>query len=216
VFLFFLQHSGSSQDPAVVTWQASGKKIADGQYEIKLTGTIKAGWHVYLKTKAAASIEDIKVSFSDSAVQETGTRQVSGNISSIDDVIFDAKAEIATGNIQIIQQISLAGKVPAILKTTIFYYTASTDAFIPEEIKIGIEMEGGVDMSAANRILIPTIDLRNPVNACGGTGISVEESSSKGLLTIFLLGFLGGLVALITPCVFPMIPLTVSFFTKKQ
>jgi hypothetical protein len=86
VFLFFLQHSGSSQDPAVVTGQASGKKIADGQYEIKLNGTIKAGWHVYLKTNAAAGLEDIKVSFSDSAVQETGTRQVSGNISSIDDV----------------------------------------------------------------------------------------------------------------------------------
>jgi thiol:disulfide interchange protein len=33
-------------------------------------------------------------------------------------------------------------------------------------------------------------------------------------LTIFILGFLGGLVALITPCVFPMIPLTVTFFTK--
>ena len=70
-------------------------------------------------------------------------------------------------------------------------------------------------MSASNRILIPTIDLKNPVNACGGTGISAEESGSGALLTIFLLGFLGGLVALITPCVFPMIPLTVSFFTKK-
>ena len=63
--------------------------------------------------------------------------------------------------------------------------------------------------------MIPTIDLKTPVNACGGTGISLEESASKGLLTIFLLGFLGGLLALITPCVFPMIPLTVSFFTKK-
>jgi thiol:disulfide interchange protein DsbD len=214
-FIFFLQYSGFSQDSEAVTWQATGKKITNGQYEVKLTGTIKAGWHIYLKTNAAAGLEDIKISFSDSAVQETGIRQISGNISRIDDIIFDAKAEIATAKIEIIQQISLAGEVPASIKATISYYTASTDAFIPEEIKIGIEMEGGVDMSASNRILIPTIDLRNPVNACGGTGISVEESSSKGLLTIFLLGFLGGLVALITPCVFPMIPLTVSFFTKK-
>ena len=35
-------------------------------------------------------------------------------------------------------------------------------------------------------------------------------------LVIFVLGFLGGLAALLTPCVFPMIPLTVSYFTKKQ
>ena len=41
-------------------------------------------------------------------------------------------------------------------------------------------------------------------------------SSSNTLWRIFYLGFLGGLLALLTPCVFPMIPLTVSFFTKKS
>ncbi len=41
-----------------------------------------------------------------------------------------------------------------------------------------------------------------------------ERGSNGSLLVIFFLGFIGGLVALLTPCVFPMIPLTVSFFTK--
>ena len=59
-----------------------------------------------------------------------------------------------------------------------------------------------------------TIDLNNPVNKCGGTG--GEDSSKKSLWGIFVLGFLGGLVGLIMPCTFPMIPLTVSFFTKKS
>ena len=45
---------------------------------------------------------------------------------------------------------------------------------------------------------------------------SAEEAASKGYLSIFLLGFLGGFLALLTPCVFPMIPLTVSFFTKSS
>ncbi|MEX1189785.1 MAG: cytochrome c biogenesis protein CcdA [Bacteroidia bacterium] len=44
---------------------------------------------------------------------------------------------------------------------------------------------------------------------------SKDEASSEGYWFIFLLGFGGGLVALLTPCVFPMIPLTVSFFTKS-
>lgn len=57
-----------------------------------------------------------------------------------------------------------------------------------------------------------SVNLDQPVKACGGTG--VEDGQSKGLLSIFILGFLGGLIALLTPCVFPMIPLTVSFFTK--
>ena len=43
-----------------------------------------------------------------------------------------------------------------------------------------------------------------------------EKGESKGLLMIFFLSFLGGFAALLTPCVFPMIPMTVSFFTKQS
>src|SRR6185503_13863441 len=53
-----------------------------------------------------------------------------------------------------------------------------------------------------------------PVNKCGGT--DADDSKSKGMLSIFILGFLGGLIGLIMPCTFPMIPLTVSFFTKRS
>ncbi len=43
-----------------------------------------------------------------------------------------------------------------------------------------------------------------------------EDGENKGLLMLFLLSFLGGFAALLTPCVFPMIPMTVSFFTKQS
>jgi len=59
-----------------------------------------------------------------------------------------------------------------------------------------------------------TIHLDDPVKKCGGT--DADDSKSKSLLGIFILGFLGGLVGLIMPCTFPMIPLTVSFFTKRS
>lgn len=211
----FLQFSAHSQDSSAVQWQATGKKIAEGQYELHFKGTVKSGWHVYANANTAAGLEGLKINFSDSSIIKDGSQQVSGNLKKITDKIFDTEAEVAEDSLIIVQKIKLAGTVPAKLKVVLLYNTASADAFIPEERKIDIDMEGGVDVSASNRILIPTIDLKNPVNACGGTGISVDESGSGGLLTIFLLGFLGGLVALITPCVFPMIPLTVSFFTKK-
>ena len=51
---------------------------------------------------------------------------------------------------------------------------------------------------------------KEPAASCGETVI--EQDS---LLWMFIFGFLGGLLALLTPCVFPMIPLTVSFFTKE-
>lgn len=49
----------------------------------------------------------------------------------------------------------------------------------------------------------------NPLSNCGGT-----EEKKEGLFWTFIFGFLGGLLALLTPCVFPMLPITISFFTK--
>jgi len=214
--IFLFHFSVLAQDSATVKWQASGKKTAAGQYEIKLTGTIKAGWHVYAKPNAAAGLEGFKISFSDSAIKLTGDGQINGTTKTIADRIFETQSEVVELNLVVLQNISINGDVPAKLKATLQFNTANNESFIPEENKVEIDMEGGVDATASNRILIPAIDLNKPVNDCGGTGISAQESGSGGaLLTIFLLGFLGGLVALITPCVFPMIPLTVSFFTKK-
>ncbi len=213
--LFLFQFSGIAQDSSAVAWAATGKKIAEGQYEIQLKGTIKTGWHIYAKTNTFAGLEGLKITFSDSAIQKNGSQLLTGNFITISDKIFETQVEVAVQNIVVVQQINLPGVVPSKLKAVLLYNTAGNDSFFPEEKRIEIEMKGGIDMSSSNRILIPTIDLKNPVNTCGGTGITAEESGSGGLLTIFLLGFLGGLVALITPCVFPMIPLTVSFFTKK-
>jgi thiol:disulfide interchange protein DsbD len=48
-----------------------------------------------------------------------------------------------------------------------------------------------------------------PLSTCGGT-----EEKKEGLFWTFIFGLLGGFIALLTPCVFPMLPITVSFFTK--
>ena len=215
VFVFFI-NAANAQDSTYVQWKASGKKISEGNYEIRLTGIIKPQWYVYAKGKQIEEVEGLKISFSDSSIQINGEQKITGNFKNITDTIFQTnkQIEVAEQSINIVQNIKISGDVPAKLKTVLLYNVGGKE-FIPEEQKVEINMEGGVDLSSSNRILIPTIDLNNPVNSCGGTGIQTKESGGSGLLTIFLLGFLGGLVALITPCVFPMIPLTVSFFTKK-
>lgn len=58
----------------------------------------------------------------------------------------------------------------------------------------------------------PMIGELQALNSAAGTGHGAEY----GLLTIFLLGLLGGLAALVTPCVWPIIPMTVSFFLKRS
>ena len=58
------------------------------------------------------------------------------------------------------------------------------------------------------------LDLKHQEKLNEGGAANVVEK--KEMWEIFVLGFLGGLIALLTPCVFPMIPLTVSFFTKQS
>jgi thiol:disulfide interchange protein DsbD len=52
--------------------------------------------------------------------------------------------------------------------------------------------------------------------ATGAVAASAAAPAALGLGTIFLSGFLGGLAAILLPCIFPMLPLTVGFFTKRQ
>ncbi|RXM52819.1 MULTISPECIES: protein-disulfide reductase DsbD family protein [unclassified Chryseobacterium] len=60
------------------------------------------------------------------------------------------------------------------------------------------------------QLKIETLDFKKPLTDCGTASTKVDEN----YWTYLFLGFIGGLIALLTPCVFPMIPLTVSFFTK--
>lgn len=79
------------------------------------------------------------------------------------------------------------------------------------------EKAAAVDVDDAIKTLYGELtkpDLENPLATCTPESAKVEKSSSA--LRIFFLGILGGLIALLTPCVFPMIPLTVSFFTKRS
>ena len=64
------------------------------------------------------------------------------------------------------------------------------------------------DTAAVNSLWTPVI---NELNAFGNE----NDTAGKSLWVIFGLGFLGGLIALLTPCVWPIIPMTVSFFLKR-
>ncbi len=90
---------------------------------------------------------------------------------------------------------------PAALTVALGEGGTETAAVLPDEA------------GAATLFNLPPPDLEDPAAACSESE-TVEADASYW--TIFVLGFAGGLLALLTPCVFPMIPLTVSFFTKSS
>jgi thiol:disulfide interchange protein len=222
ILCFLLHITTDAQDSSYVRWTSTSKRISDGLYELRLKATIDKGWYLYTKDNQIEGVTGLKISFTNSSIQKQEKPQLTGTVKTITDKIFDNKqADVAEGDIEVVQKIKINEAIPSILELSLSYNLENTGTakfenagelkFIPEEQKITVTLEGGVEIVPSNRILISTIDLKNPVNSCGG----VNETSGS-LWQLFFWGILGGLVSLFTPCVFPMIPLTVSFFTKKS
>ncbi|EJW91804.1 thiol:disulfide interchange protein DsbD [gut metagenome] len=85
-----------------------------------------------------------------------------------------------------------------------------------------VQQPAAVDSAAAPVVAVPTDSsaiqkLWTPViDELKSFGTDGSDMSGKAWYYIFFLGFIGGLVALVTPCVWPIIPMTVSFFLKRS
>ncbi len=114
-----------------------------------------------------------------------------------------------SGQAKISVPVQIKGIIPARIFGSLNYFYGKEDSFYSGNFAFNTALEGGVN--TVSRIRVNSFDLKHPVSPCGDSG-----TAGKGLLSIFLLGLLGGFIALLTPCVFPLIPLTVSFFTKSS
>lgn len=208
---FFLGFSVFAQDSSYVQWTVSSKKTGDARYELQLKGKVQKGKILYLFTKEADGLDSIALKFTDSSIIKSGAVEVRTGGSIYTDPVFDNKQVfVAKEEVILTQQITINGVVPAQLKGTIVFSTGGNEEFLPsQEFLFDVKLEGGVAQTA--RIKINSIDLNNTVSNCGDEG-----TEGKSLWGIFLLGLVGGFIALLTPCVFPLIPLTVSFFTKRS
>ena len=213
-FLFFLLIGSTAlkaQDTSsVFAWKVSSKKAGDKKYELQFSTNGAKGWQLYAPNQLLSDVPTTEFIFSDSSVQLSGTTKDSGAVKTIQSIIFNTPVKIYDGPATWKQLIEFKETVPANLQGTLSFTYGRNDEFYPATVfTYSVALEGGV--AATTRINIPAIDLKNPVNNCGD-----DDTANKSLMGIFFLGFIGGLIALITPCVFPLIPLTVSFFTKRS
>ncbi len=208
--------SGLAQtaDSLHVKWTTRVEKVGDSKFILRFSGEISKGWHLYA-VNAEEGLQGITPTFADSSIRP-GAISVQEAAKKISDPVFEKEMQVYSGQINYTQEVNLAGDVPPRLLVKLAYESADKENFIPEEQTIEVILDTSAALTAkATRLLIPSIDLKNPVADCGGLSTGNFDAASSGLMSIFFLGFIGGLIALLTPCVFPMIPLTVSFFTKK-
>lgn len=206
-----LCQSSLAQDPsnAITGWKVESKKMGEGRYELSFHLPSAAGWQVYAPNQVLLDVRTTELQFNDSAIVQEGDFIPESNPIEISSPVFDTKVRVYEGQAGWKAVIRIAGAVPAQLQGNLSYSYGRNDEFYPAQLPFTVSLEGGVTIVSG--IVVPSIDINNPVSNCGDEG-----TTNKSLLSIFLLGILGGLIALLTPCVFPMIPVTVTFFTKKS
>lgn len=211
LFLFAIPALASfAQDTALYSWTTSSKKIEEGKYEIRFSTPGKAGWQLYAPGQELGGVKTVELSFPDSSIRAEAVFTQEGASRSFPSNLFEnAPVKVYEGATEWTILITIRGKVPALLQGTLTYFYGNKEEFNPDlPLAFTVALEGGVK---AESIKVASIDIQHPVAPCGDDG-----TKNKSLVTIFLLGLLGGLIALVTPCVFPMIPVTVTFFTKKS
>lgn len=219
VFSFVTGYSQSDDNPAVWTYEV--QKDSDTEYTLKFKADIHEGWHIYSQFTDENGSLPSEFTFEKAGedyelvgpTSESATLTEYSEIFEVDETFFKDRAVFT-------QKIKLLN--PEVTQVSIgLFYQICKEVCIPKDEVFHISLTGEkavvaeetVDGRSAQMSADMILDLKNK-DLLTQTGEGVLEEKS-GLWTIFVLGFLGGLIALLTPCVFPMIPLTVSFFTKQ-
>jgi cytochrome c biogenesis protein CcdA/thioredoxin-related protein len=201
----------TAQDTAGIdAWTATAKKIAEGKYELSFKLASTNGWQLYAPNQVLSEVKTTELGFEDSAITQAGdfvTDAVPAKVSS--PIFTEAPIAVFEKGVEWKMPITIKGTVPARLQGILNYSYGKGEEFNQGAYSFTVSLEGGV--ATTFEIKRTAIDIKNTASPCGD-----DSTGEKGLLKIFLLGLLGGLIALITPCVFPMIPVTVTFFTKKS
>ena len=222
ILLFFLLGSQMSfaQILEPVKWETSFNKISDSDYELIFTAEIDDEWNVYSQFTGDGGPVPTAIYYdSIKGAELIGDAEEFGHRKEGPDPLFEGTNVIkflGDEAFVIKQKIKVTDISEPIIGAVEFMTCDDTRCLPPTFVDFVITLDGS-DASAAiiegealdQRNMNIINSLQDPVGDCG----EVTEISQNFFYT-FLFGFLGGLLALLTPCVFPMIPLTVSFFTK--
>lgn len=189
---------------ATVTWSASAKAAGDGIYEILFTGKIASGWHTYTVDHP---YNPVSVEFEPSdGYSPEGKLYGLGEAKDLngEKVFFD--------KVQVAQKIRAAGNVTVKGELT---WSGCNDTMCaaPEHWEFSVPLGASV----------PAPQLSPEETAAHSTAIedpeTVKEKSARtggSIWALIIEAILWGFAMLLTPCVFPMVPMTVSFFLKQS
>jgi len=213
-----------------VSWTADVQKTGDSEYTVNFKAVIEKGWAIYSQfvddggpiptSLTFTTDENFQVS---GKATEASTHKIEG-----DDPFFGMKVTKFKEDAIFSQKLTVKDPTKPITGYLTFMTCNDERCLPPTDVDFRIDPAGlavvvGVGAETPTETTLTDSNFayigecrfsldKTQMADCG----EQHETGKKGYWKIFILGFLGGLAALLTPCVFPMVPLTVSFFTKSN
>jgi thiol:disulfide interchange protein DsbD len=176
-----------------VKWKASVEKVSDDIYEVAVTAKIEEGWHTYGLGPYDGGPNPTILSVGGQGVELVGEPYVKQGGHRVMDETFGMEIDLVEDGDILAQKIKIGPDAAGKINVSVDYQACTQGSCVaPQEAELSLNM---------------------PEVSSGGE----EKNSKAGSLWGFILEAIAwGLVALLTPCVFPMIPMTVSFFLKQN
>ena len=208
-----------SQEP--IKWLTSVEKKSDNSYILSTTAKIQDNWRLYSQNLEEGGALPTEFAFEDESIFDSFSIVSEPKPITKYDPIFQMDQSYFINEVIYSQEVVLKGNYKDDILTQNLYYQVCDD-------RVCIFQDVKLEYSLSNKQIINTtsfdystvssslnLDLKNSELLVNEYENEVSNNFSRRI-NILILGLLGGFLALLTPCVFPMIPLTVSFFSTKN
>lgn len=212
-----------------VKWSTAVEKVSDTEYILIAKVTIESGWHLYSQNVPEDGPIPTTFTYETDKEAELVGKTVEEEGRTVDDPVFGMRIKFFENAAEFRQRVKLLNKELSTIKGEVEFMVCDDMRCLPPSyIDLNFDLKnvknatdaknenngGVIDFQApgsSDDNVATDKTIKNPVNET-----DEEETDNTGLWTIFILGIGAGFIALLTPCVFPLIPMTVSFFTKQS
>lgn len=205
-----------------VTWSYSTKSVSDSEIELILTATIEKNWHLYSQYQNGMALPLVITLEPNSNYQIVGTSKyfTEPKYTEHYNADFDDTERFLVGKADFKRTLRIVGNSDFELKGNIEGQACIEGRCVPLSEHFMLNVKGNPNATPqqphGTTVTKTEIDTVPPVEKTETTTLTTTntEKAEMSLWLFFLLAFGGGLLGILTPCVFPMIPMTISYFMK--
>lgn len=213
--------SGYTQFSATqVSWDTEWEELGDAQYKLIFNASIEEGWHIFSQYSPEGGSQPAFFEFIETEAYQRIGPVIEPTPEAYYNDVFEVTEQIFTEKVRFEQVVEVYDLTKPIEIT--LYYQVCKELCISASEDFIFQIGQSSNTTTEDNVVEPRDALKSALdlkldlkNERYLESIGAKEGSLN-IWSLALLGFLGGLIALLTPCVLPIIPLTVSYFNQKK